>query len=182
MTVKYPHTIDNSLGEIIVFVSAEKEPDGEKLWVENFVEPGIGPEMHTHWMQEECLTVVKGKLTYQLQGHPIRNVNVGETVLFKRGIPHRFWNSGDEILHCKGWIKPANTIVFFLSAIFQAQKKSGSPKPEIFDAAYLMQRYASEYELTNIPWLVKKVFIPLIYSLGKWLNKYKHFDHAPAPL
>ncbi len=170
------------MGEKIIFHSIEQTPDGEKLILENFVTPGHGPLMHTHFLQDEGLTVVKGKLAYQTLGQPIQYAHEGESVLFKRGEPHRFWNAGEEILTCKGWIKPANTIVFYLSAIYAAQNKSGKAKPEAFDGAYLMSRYGSEYDLPEIPKLVKRALIPLTYYLGQLLGKYSHFQDAPPPL
>lgn len=177
-----PHIIDNGLGEKLIFLSAESQPDGDKLWVENFVDPGVGPPMHTHWQQEECLTVVKGRIGYQVKGEPVRYAGVGETVLFRRGVAHRFWNAGKEILHCQGWIHPANSIVFYLSGIFEAQKKAGSMQPERFDGAYLLTRYKSEYDLSDLPPFVKRVVLPATYRVGKWLGKYEHFKQAPAPL
>ncbi len=95
------------------------------------------------------------------------------------GTPHRFWNDGEEVLHCKGWIKPANTIVFFLTAIYAAQNKSGKAQPEQFDGAYLVKRYSTEYDLPGIPKFVKKIIIPLIYYIGLLLGKYKQFKNAP---
>ena len=83
------------------------------------------------------------------------------------------------MLTCKGWVKPANTIVFFLSAIYAAQNKSGKAKPEAFDGAYLMSHYKSEYDLPEIPKLVKRTLILLTYYLGKLLGKYTHFQDAP---
>ena len=182
MKITYPHTIENCLGEKIIFHSVQQEPDGDRVLVENFVTPGHGPVMHTHFMQDEALTVVKGKIGYQVLGEDSQYANEGETVVFKRGTPHRFWNAGDEILNCKGWIKPANTIVFFLSAIYAAQNKSGKAQPETFDAAYLMTRYAKEYDLPEIPIFVKKAVFPLTYTSGKLLGKYKKFEDAPEPL
>jgi quercetin dioxygenase-like cupin family protein len=182
MNIKYPHIITNCLGERLGFLELVKEPDGDKLIVENYVRPGCGPIMHTHWLQDECLTVVRGRIGYKVQGQPEQFAGVGETVLFKRGVPHRFWNAGNEELHCKGWIKPANTITFFLTAIFDAQNKSGTERPEAFDAAYLMRRYASEYDMPEIPPFVKKVVIPTTYFIGKLLGKYKHFKNAPEPV
>lgn len=167
------------MGEKIIFHRLEQEADGEKLIVENFVTPGHGPLMHTHFLQDEQLTVVKGKLAYQILGQPIAYVSEGQTVLFKRGVPHRFWNAGEDMLTCKGWIKPAHSIVFFLSAIYAAQNKSGKAKPEAFDGAFLMNRYASEYDLPEIPKLVKSTLIPMTYYLGKVLGKYAHFKDAP---
>ena len=182
MKIDYPHTIENNLGEKIIFHSVQQESDGNKVIVENFVTPGHGPLMHTHFLQDEALTVVKGKIGYQIPGQEVKYANKGETVLFKRGTPHRFWNAGDQILNCKGWIKPANTIVFFLSAIYDAQKKSGSAQPEKFDAAYLMTRYSKEYDIPEIPTFVKKTIIPMTYLVGKLLGKYKKFKDAPEPV
>src|SRR5688572_10104831 len=138
--------------------------------------------MHTHWLQDECLTVVKGQIGYQVKGQPVQYANEGESVLFERGTPHRFWNARQDVLHCRGWIKPANTIVFFLSSVFAAQKKSGTEQPEQFDGAYLIKRYPSEYDLPEIPTFVKKVVIPTTYYIGKLLGKYKHFKNAPEPV
>ncbi|GAB3837774.1 cupin domain-containing protein [Hymenobacter jeollabukensis] len=178
----YPHTIENGLGEKLTFLRLQPEPDGDRLLVENTVTPNQGPPMHTHWLQDECLTVVQGLMAYQLLGQPAQYAGPGETVLFRRGTPHRFWNAGDDLLRCQGWIKPAHTIVFFLSAVFDAQVKSGQHRPEQFDAAYLMTRYAREYDMTDIPSFVKRVVIPATYRVGRLLGKYRKFAGAPAPV
>ncbi|MDB5240381.1 MAG: cupin [Spirosoma sp.] len=182
MEFTYPHTIENGLGEKLTFQKVVQEPDGDRLVVENSVTPGIGPPMHVHWQQDECLTVVQGTVGYQLAGQAEQFAGAGETVLFKRGVAHRFWNAGTETLKCTGWIKPANTVVFYLSAIFAAQNKSGKAQPEVFDGAYLLTRYATEYDMVEIPWFVKKVIIPITYQIGRLLGKYKHFEGAPEPL
>ena len=182
MNFTYPHVIENSIGEKIVFNELIKEPGGDKLVGESFVVPGSGPVMHTHWLQDESLTVIKGKIGYQVFGGLEQFAHEGETVLFKRGVAHRFWNAGNEVLHCKAWIKPANTFAFFITSVFAAQNKSGKAQPEMFDAAYLLKRYSSEYDMTEIPKFVKKVVIPITYFTGKILGKYKHFKDAPKPV
>jgi len=179
MKIAYLHSIENCIGEKLIFRELQKEPDGDRLLVENYVTSGQGPLMHTHWLQDESLTVINGQIGYQVQGQPEQYANEGETVLFKRGVPHRFWNAGQEVLHCKGWIKPANTIAFFLSSIYAAQNKSGKAQPEPFDSAYLLTRYSTEYDLPEIPRFVKKIIIPLTYYMGKFLGKYEHFKNAP---
>jgi quercetin dioxygenase-like cupin family protein len=182
MKISYPHTIKNCTGEKIIFKEVQKEPDGDRVLVENFVSPGHGPLMHTHFLQDESLTVVNGRIGYQIMGEPEQYAGEGATVLFKRGVPHRFWNDGQDELHCTGWIKPANTIVFYLSAIYAAQNKSGKSQPETFDSAYLLTRYSKEYDLPEIPKLVKKIILPITYTIGKLFGKYKHFENAPEPL
>ena len=180
MKYSFPLTIRNCIGEKVIFQEVRQEPDGDKLIIENFVTPGSGPIMHTHLLQDEALTVVKGKIGYQLLGQEEQFAGEGETIVFKRGIPHRFRNAGQEVLHCKGWVKPAHNFVFYLSSVFAAQNKSGKAQPEKFDGAFLIKRYASEFELHGIPLFVKKVIIPATYYLGRLLGKYKHFKQAPV--
>lgn len=182
MKIQYPHTIENGHGEKLVIQSIEHEPDGDLVPGENWVQPGSGPPMHVHFLQDEGFTVVSGKIGYQMLGGPEQFAGPGETAVFKRGVPHRFWNAGDEVLHCTAWVKPADNFVYFLSAIFEAQKKSGKPQPDIFDAAFLLTRYKSEYDMLEIPGFVKKVVFPVVVFLGKLLGKYKHFADAPEPV
>jgi quercetin dioxygenase-like cupin family protein len=182
MQYKLPHTIENHLGEKIIFHKIEKTAEGDKLIVESFCEPGAGPVSHTHFKQDECLTVVSGKIGYQILGEHPKYAGPGESILFKRGVPHKFWAAGNEKLHLKGWIAPANSIVYFLSSIYAAQNKSGKEKPEDFDGAYLLTRYAKEYDMNELTVFVKKAIIPITYFIGKTLGKYKHFTGAPVPL
>ena len=182
MNISYPHTIENCIGEKIVFKGLEAGPGGDKLIADSYTMPGIGPIMHTHLLQDECFTVVSGRIGYQVQGQPEQFAGEGETVLFKRGVPHRFWNAGEQVLHCKGWVQPANTFPFFISTVFAAQNKTGSARPELFDTAYLLTRYSSEYRLQGIPWFVRKVIIPITYLIGRLSGKYSHFKDAPEAI
>lgn len=182
MKISFPHTIENCVGEKIVFQSVTSESMGDKVVLDAYCKPGCGPTMHTHFKQDESLTVVSGKMGYQIPGEDPKYALPGETVLFERNTPHKFWAEGAEELHCKGWIQPANTVVFYLSALYNAQNKSGKAEPETFDGAYLMTRYNKEYDVPEIPTFVKKAIIPLTYRIGRLLGKYKHFEGAPEPM
>ena len=182
MNYQLPHTIQNCIGETLIFKEVLQEPDGDKLLCENYVTPKSGPPMHIHFLQEEALTVVRGRIGYQIQGQQPQYAGIGDTVVFKRGVSHRFWNAGADVLYCTGWIKPANTIIFYLTSIYAAQNKSGTARPEKFDGAYLLTRYASEYTMAEIPYFVRKVIIPFTYYIGRLLGKYKHFKNAPEPV
>ncbi|WP_336518470.1 cupin domain-containing protein [Pollutibacter soli] len=179
MNYTYPHKIENFLGEKITILERKKETHGDRLIVESYTAPGVGPVMHTHWLQDESLTVVKGTIGYQVKGQSERFAKEGETILFSKGTPHRFWNAGKETLYCRGYIKPAHSIEFFLTSIFEAQNKARSKEPEPFDAAFLLTKYSSEFDLTEIPVFVKKAILPLMCIFGKLLGKYKHFKNAP---
>ena len=141
MKYTLPHTIENCHGAKIIFKSIEKSNEVEKVFVDTFCIAGVGPGMHTHLKEEEELSVVSGKMAYQLLGQKTKYLNAGETVLFKRGIPHKFLADGQEPLQLKGWLNPSNTSIFFLSSLCAAQNKSGKLAPEAFDRAYLLTKY-----------------------------------------
>ncbi|PHN04311.1 cupin domain-containing protein [Flavilitoribacter nigricans] len=178
----FPHTISNPMGELITFHDIEEEDGVKKMTVYNQVQPGSGPPFHVHYKQEESLTVVKGVMGYQIDGQEEKILEAGETVIFHRGQMHRFWNAGSEILECKGWIKPANSLDYFLSGIYSSMSKAGKPEGDPFDSAFLMTRYKSEYDLKEIPAFVKKVIFPITVLIGKFLGKYGHFKDAPKPI
>jgi quercetin dioxygenase-like cupin family protein len=182
MNTHLPKTIENHLGERLTFKEIVSEPDGDKVIIEAVCKPGAGPVMHVHFQQDEEIKLVKGKLAYQLLGKEPVFVKEGESVLFKRGEAHKFWNAGDTDMQMEGWVKPANSIVFFLSALYDAQNKSGKHEPEPFDGAYLTMRYKSEYDLPELPSFVKNIIIPVTYFIGKLTGKYEKFKNAPEPL
>lgn len=182
MKIEFPFRIQNSTGETIVFHELINDQDGDKIVGENFVLPQSGPPMHVHWLQDEGFTVIKGKIGYQIQGGPEQFAHAGESIFFERGVPHRFWNAGDDVLNCKAWLKPVNTFPFFIASIFEAQKKNASHQPELFDVAYLLTRYRSEYDMLAIPFFVRKVIFPIVYFMGRILKKYPHFKNAPEPV
>lgn len=73
-------------------------------------------------------------------------------------------------MEISGWIEPANSVVYFLSALYAAQNKSGSAQPDAFDGAYLITRYKSEYDIAEVPGFVKKVIFPITVAIGKLLG------------
>lgn len=178
----YPHTIENKYGEKLCFVRVIEGSDGDKVEVENWVQPGCGPVMHVHWKQDESLTVISGKLATQLKGKEPVYHHPGDTVLFKRGEWHRFWNAGEGVLNCRGWIQPANNIVYFLSELYKAMDAGKEDRPEPLASAFLMIRYRSEFDVDGIPFFVKKAIIPLQYFIGKVTGRHRYFKNAPAPL
>jgi quercetin dioxygenase-like cupin family protein len=182
MNFSYPHTIDNGQGEVLTFLRLVKDEKGEWLDVENKVKPGSGPPMHVHHLQDECLTVVKGRIAAQVQGQAPTFHGPGETIMFKRGVPHRFWNAGDDELICKGYINPPHNIVYFLSEMFLSIKNSGAKRPSLFDGAYLQTRYKSEFDMVEIPRFVKMVIFPIVIMIGKLAGKHNKFKGAPVPV
>jgi len=174
----FPFFIETKYGEHINFLGME----GDKLLLEGFCAPMAGPGFHTHLRQDEGVTVMRGKIGYQIFGQEPRYGGPGDSVTFERGVPHRFWNAGEEELHIIGWINPAENAIFFLTALYDALNQGENKRPEMFDAAYLTCRYRREYDAPEIPGFVKKVIMPVAYFVGNLTGKYQKFGDAPAPL
>ena len=178
----YPHTIENGSGERITFLRRVPSPGGDRLEVENVVTPGVGPPMHLHHYQEEALTIEQGRIGYQRPGEPARFAGPGETVAFKRGEPHRFWNAGEGELRCTGYIEPADNVEYFLGELFASTRRSGGTRPDPFDAAFLMRRYRSEFAMVEIPAAVQRFAFPVLVFFGHLLGRYRKYAGAPAPV
>ena len=177
----YPHTIENGLGEHLTFLRRVSTPHGEALEVENRVQPGSGPPMHVHYHQEEALTVVQGRIGYQVLGQEPRYAGPGETVSFAAGEMHRFWNAGDDELRCTGYIRPPDSIEYFLRGLYESQKRTGTERPDPFDAAFLAWRYRGEFGMHDIPRAVQRFVFPVLVFVGRLLGKHRKYADAPEP-
>ncbi len=86
----YPHTIDNRVGERLIFLRRVPTAGGDRREVENAVAPGAGSPMHVHYHQAEVLTVQRGRIGYQRVGQPAAFARAGETLVFMPGDARRF--------------------------------------------------------------------------------------------
>lgn len=179
---KYPHTIENGAGESLTFLRVIQEEGGERIEVENLVSPGSGPPMHVHYHQDEALTIESGRIGYQVLGGEPHYAEAGATVEFKAGIPHRFWNAGDEPLRCTGWVKPVHNIVYFLDAIYASTRKNGGKRPDPIESAYLVRRYRREFGMSDIPKPVQALVFPILVVIGKLTGRLKKYRDAPEPV
>lgn len=178
----YPHSIDNGAGERLTFLRRVPGPAGDRLEVENVVQPGAGPPMHVHRLQVEALTVEEGRIAYQRPGEPPQFAGPGTTVAFQPGEAHKFWNPDPQELRCTGYIEPADNVEYILGGIFASARRNGGGQPGLFDAAYLSRRYRTEMGLLEIPAPVQRLVFPLLVALGTLLGRYRRYADAPEPV
>ncbi|MGV3599997.1 MAG: cupin domain-containing protein [Dyadobacter fermentans] len=175
----YPVTIDNGHGERLTFLGRETRDGVEYIQVENQVSPGAGPPMHVHHQQHESLHVVEGKMGIEILGEQPYFLHNGESATFEAGSAHRFWNAGDSVLHCKGEIWPPHNIEYFLGEIYRSSREHSNGRPGAFDAAFLLSKYRTEFDMLDIPVFVKRLIFPVIVWFGKIQGKEKRFQNAP---
>ncbi len=177
----YPYTIENGSGEQLTFLGTTRGPDGDRAEADGTAQPGAGPPMHVHYLQEEAARVVTGRMGYQVLGDEPKFAEVGETVVWPAGTPHKWWNAGTTELRMTGWCRPPDNIEFFLGALFASAKQHGG-RPALFDAAFLMTRYRSEYAMLELPVLVRRVVMPILYFVGRVIGKHAKYRDAPRPV
>lgn len=182
MNYNYPLVIKNGGSEQITFLGLIKKNNIDCIEIEGLVQPKAGPPMHVHHQQDETITIIKGKMATQIANDKPQFHNEGETVTFKAGVPHRFWNSGTEPLHTRGYATPPNNLVYFLSGIYNSTKENGGKRPGLFDSAFLLTRYKTEFDMVDVPAFVKKFIFPAVLFFGKIAGKGKKFRDAPMPL
>jgi quercetin dioxygenase-like cupin family protein len=179
---RYPRTIENGNGEVLTFLGVRHDADGRQLLeIENQVQPGSGPPMHVHYLQEESLTVEKGRMGYRLASGPDRFAGPGDTVTFAPGQMHRCWNSGDEVLQCSGWASPPDNLEYYLTQLFALMRR-GAGRPNPLDAAYLFGRYRTEFGLGELPAPVRVVVFPILRGVGRLLGRDRRYADAPPPI
>ena len=178
----YLYTIDNGNGERLTFTGVTRGPDGERAGADGVAQPGAGPPMHVHYLQEEAARVVRGRLGYQLLGGEPRFAGPGDVVIWPAGTAHKWWNAGTDELHMSGWCSPPDNVEVFLATLFASTKANGGARPGLFDAACLITRYRTEFAMLELPAVVRHVLMPIVYFAGTMLGKYRKFRDAPAPI
>jgi len=178
----YPYTIDNGAGERLTFLGVTRAANGDRIEVDGTARPGAGPPMHVHYLQEERVLVVTGRVGYQVPGQPERFAGPGQVVVWPAGTPHRWWNAGDTEARMTGWCAPPGNVEFYLATVFGSMKENGGKRPGLFDAAFLTTRYQTEFAMLELPTVVRRLVIPVIYALGLALGKYAKYKDAPPPM
>lgn len=177
----FPFTIDSGHGEQLTFMQLVTINGEERIEGISRCMPGAGPPFHTHLRQDEGFTVTKGTMAIQVKGGEIRYLSAGQSAVFKRGEPHRFWNSGKDELVFNGWVQPAENFIFFLSTLYESRSKSPKGIPNLFDIAFLLTKYKNEYAMTDLNILIRKIMIPGAYRIGKLTGKHSKFSDSPEP-
>ena len=178
---RYPYTIDNGHGEQLTFTGVTSGPEGESAEADGIAQPGAGPPMHVHYLQEEAVRVIHGRVGYQVLGEEAKFAEAGESVVWPAGTAHKWWNAGKTELRMIGWCRPPGNVEFYLTTLFTSAKQNGG-RPALFDAAFLLTRYRSEFAMLDLPVFVRHIVMPVVYAIGRVIGKYEKYKNAPEPL
>lgn len=170
----------NKNAETLVITRSASETKGTITEFEGSDEPGIGPPFHVHFKQEEGVEVVKGKMRVKTLEKEFVLTD-GQSYVFAPGEAHKFWNDGSEKLNYKGYLKPSLNYEFFIEHVYRSSNEAGDDKPSPFDAAFLLTRYRSEFDILDIPKPIKAIVFPILLVLGRLTGKFEIYKDAPTP-
>ena len=135
------------------YVLRGESADGRFALVEHTIAPrALAAPMHTHEREDEYSFVLAGRLGAQI-GDELVEAGPGDLVLKPRGIPHAFWNPGDEETHLLEIISPAGFEGYFAD-VAPALARPG--EPDFQALAEIRGRYELTVDLASAESLTKR--------------------------
>jgi quercetin dioxygenase-like cupin family protein len=112
---------------------------------------GLGSPVHTHRNEDEYSYVLEGRIGVQLGAEQLE-AGPGDLVFKPRGIPHAFWNAGDEPARLLELISPAGFENYFREV---APLLAGEVRDEQA-IADVVARYELDIDFDSIPQLAER--------------------------
>ena len=120
---------------------------GRFALIEHTIPPhALAAPVHTHLNEDEYSFVLSGRLGAMVRDEVIE-AGPGELVVKPRGVPHAFWNAGDEEVRLLEMISPAGFESYFdeLAPLF-----AGGGPPDFEALAAIQARYALAMDPSSI--------------------------------
>ncbi len=136
------------------FLIGGEQTGGRFSLVEHPIAPrALAAPMHVHEYEDEYSFVLEGRVGVRI-GDEERIVGPGELVFKPRGIPHAFWNAGDEPARLLELISPAGFEEYF--AEIAPLLPPNVEEPRNAELAAVMARYGLAMDFDSIPDLVER--------------------------
>jgi mannose-6-phosphate isomerase-like protein (cupin superfamily) len=160
MATRTPHTVQADEGERADFprlgnryVLRGHSTDGGLALIEQTIPPrALAAPMHTHEHEDEYSFVLRGRLGAKI-GDDVVEAGPGELVLKPRGIPHAYWNPGDEETRVLEIISPAGFEQYFADL---APEITRPGEPDVQALAGIRARYGLTMDTASRERLIKE--------------------------
>lgn len=160
-------------GETITFVKTGKETNGE--YVETIVKlpaSGAGPRTHRHVFQTEYFEAIDGNLGLDCGDKKIV-LKPGESFTVPANTFHRCYSVDGRDIEFKAVFRPALSIEYLLTEMFESSNRNNAAEPTAFDAIYIIRQTNDEYYLGDFSVFFQRNVFPLIVGVGKLFNLIK---------
>lgn len=165
-------------GERLRLERVSSDEGADKILIEGSIPAGgQGPPLHNHPRSHEGFTVVSGLMGVQV-GNERTVVEVGRSVIIDPGIPHTWWNAGEDMVVVRGEMNPAADLDHFMYAMTNAMNRTRKGRPPITDAAVILNRYPEASRPETIPKPVQAVLLPLALVVARALGRHRRYEIA----
>lgn len=158
----------NSKGEMIMSLDGSLPPGSS------------GPPLHVHFYEHEEGTVKAGTLGARVGGNTM-TVPAGGRAVLPAGVPHAWWNAGEDLLEFSGYVAPIVDLDRFLQAVFAVLNAGPASRPSIFYMVHVLWRHRHTQQVAMPPRIIQRTIFPVIVLLGRLLGKYKGNCWPGAP-
>jgi mannose-6-phosphate isomerase-like protein (cupin superfamily) len=127
--------------------------DGRFALIEHTIPPrALAAPTHVHEREDEYSFVLSGRMGAQI-GDEVVEAGPGDLVLKPRGIPHAFWNAGDEEARVLEIISPAGFEQYFADLAPELEREG---ERDVQAVAEIQARYGLTMQIASIEPLMDK--------------------------
>jgi mannose-6-phosphate isomerase-like protein (cupin superfamily) len=170
-------------GERLVFELTSHDTNGEYTVFDTFVEPGGAvASAHVHPYQTETFSVIEGRLGVK-RGREKLELEPGELALIDPGVPHKFWNAGDDTLRFRAEVRPSLEFESLIETMFGLAadgktNRKGMPGP--LRLAVIANHHFDVVRLPVIPHALQKLALVPGVLLGKAVGYRPTYQQLPG--
>lgn len=139
-----------------------------------------GPPLHIHHVEDEEGVVTAGTLSVEVGGQRI-DAGPGLTVRLPRGVPHRWWNQGEQPLAFEGRTRPAVDLDRYLQAVFEVMNAGAPNRPPLVYLAHVALRHRRTQTVLIMAPLIQAILFRATIVLGTLLGRYRGTDWPGCP-
>ena len=139
-----------------------------------------GPPLHIHHLEDEEGLVTAGTLSAEVGGQRI-DARPGQVVRLPRGVPHRWWNQGDQPLAFEGRTHPVADLDRYLQAVFEVMNAGARNRPPLFYLAHVALRHRRTQSVLLMPLTIQAVLFRVLVVVGTLLGRYRGTEWPGCP-
>lgn len=140
-----------------------------------------GPPLHIHHLEDEVGTIRRGTLS-AIVGDRRIVAGAGTVVTLPRGVPHRWWNEGDELLEFDGSVHPGVDLDRYLQAVFEVMNAGPMNRPSLFYMAHVSLRHRRTQAVLLMPRPLQAILFRAVVLLGTLLGRYRGTEWPGCPV